>query len=119
MFDEQRNVAVDFSTVIDNVEIKVGTFEHFSATRTLIAVTGTAVNLPTLAPGRGTVLHVRALNSNADTVYVGGSTVTAANGYELNPGETFPLPIKDPNVVFINGTAGDGVCMAIAAEEVF
>lgn len=44
-----------------------------------------------------------------DVVYVGNATVTAANGYRLQPGATVSLDIDDLNKVNVTGTVGNVV----------
>lgn len=54
---------------------------------------------------------VQALSGNTGSVYVGGSTVTTANGFELQPGQATSLAIDHIEKVYINGAnANDGVC---------
>lgn len=44
-----------------------------------------------------------------DVVYVGNATVTAANGYRLQPGATVSIDIDDLYKVNVAGTAGNVV----------
>lgn len=74
----------------------------------LVAVTNTAVVLSTSASVFGVI--IQGLAANAGNVYVGGSGVTTANGYELQPGQATSIAIDDLSKMFVNGTAGDGVC---------
>ena len=47
---------------------------------------------------------VKALGSNAGTIYVGGSTVSSANGFPLAAGDTVALDISNTNVVWIDSS---------------
>jgi hypothetical protein len=74
-----------------------------------IATTGTAVQFASQACGSVTF---KALAANVAGIYLGTSTVTASGttqGLELNPGESFSVDISNPNLYYINGTAGDAV----------
>jgi hypothetical protein len=44
---------------------------------------------------------VIALKGNANTVYLGNSSVTTANGYPLGAGDAVFLPILDPSSIYI------------------
>jgi len=53
---------------------------------------------------------VKALAANAGNVFVGINGVTAANGFELAPGEQIFIPIDNTQVVFIDvANNGDGI----------
>ena len=45
---------------------------------------------------------VKALEANNGKIYVGFTGVTAANGFELSPGEQIFMPVKDLEEVFID-----------------
>jgi hypothetical protein len=62
-------------------------------------------------------ITVKALVSNADTLYLGLSTVTAnannsTGGFQLSPGEAFTFGIDDVSKVYIHGTVGEGATFA-------
>jgi len=75
--------------------------------RATVSVTNTAVQL-----GSNTVsgVNVQALSTNTNSVYVGDSSVTTSNGFELQPGQATSVAIGNTNALYINGTASDGVC---------
>lgn len=80
-----------------------------------VAVTGTAVQLSAGALVNGVV--IKALSTNAAAIVVGGLGVTNVTdgtgvGYVLLPGEAVSFAVSDVSVLYINGTAGDGVCAA-------
>ena len=78
--------------------------------RVTVAVPGAAVPLPAQPQICG--LTVRARLANVGTVYVGGPDVTAANGFELAPGEALSVDVADSAAVYVDAdTAGDGVCL--------
>lgn len=76
--------------------------------RKSVAVTNTAVQLQSHALTQGVI--VQALAGNAGIVYVGDSAVTSANGYELDAGQAAAAAVSNTNALWVNGTAGDGVC---------
>ncbi len=56
------------------------------------------------------VVQVKALDTNTDTVYVGGATVDAANGWPLAAGEEFTFLIGDLADVYVDAAVnGEGV----------
>ena len=55
-------------------------------------------------------LTIKALIGNTGIMYVGDSSVAAANGFELNPGDAVSLEIVDLSTVYIDAaTTSDGV----------
>lgn len=48
---------------------------------------------------------VKAAVANSGTIYVGGSTVAAANGFPLAAGDTVALDISNTNVIWIDASA--------------
>lgn len=73
-------------------------------------VTATAAALATQALSNG--VTIKAKSTNAGSVFVGGSGVTATNdgsgnGFALLPGEAISLPVSTTAGVFIIGTAND------------
>lgn len=73
-----------------------------------VAVTNTAVAIASSQAVLGVI--VQALSANVNSIYVGPSTVTTANGFELQPGQATSVAITNLSTVFINGTSGDGIC---------
>jgi hypothetical protein len=74
-----------------------------------IAVTGTAVQLPSLPASTVGVL-IAALKANVQPIYLGPSSVTSSNGLELQPGSLPVLfAVDNSNRLWINGTSADGV----------
>jgi hypothetical protein len=72
-----------------------------------VAVTNTAVALTSNVV---TGVVVQALAGNAGNVVVGDSSATTANAYQLQPGQAVGVSIDNTNRLYVNGTAGDGVC---------
>lgn len=55
-------------------------------------------------------ISVKAHPGNAGLIYVGPVDVAAANGYQLNPGESVDLAISNANKLYVDAaTSGDGV----------
>lgn len=78
--------------------------------RLTVPAAGVAVQLPDQAGVYG--VTVRASLANVGTVYVGGPSVSAADGFELAPGEAVSLDVDNPNAVFIDAQQdGDAVCL--------
>lgn len=89
----------------------------FGATRshgmtTLAAVTvatGTAVRLAATPIATGTEakqgIILQADSGNSGTIYVGGPTVTAANGIQLPAGASTTVPVGDPYFIFAIASA--------------
>ena len=78
-----------------------------------VATAGTRV---TLAPDENgaTGVYIKALAGNTDTIYVGGLTVTSANGYPLAAGEKLYLPIASTATIYLDSAvSGEGVAYFI------
>lgn len=72
-----------------------------------VTTAGTRVILGTLACVSVTVT---ALSDNAGVIYVGGSGVTSANGYQLTPGSSVSLDIISLGVIWIDAAnSGDSI----------
>lgn len=67
------------------------------------ATVGTA-GVPQVLAGATTILGViiRALSANNGKIYVGTITVSSSTGYELEPGESIALGLKDASYVYLN-----------------
>jgi hypothetical protein len=75
--------------------------------RASVTTPGTEVQL---ASQTCSSITVKARATNVNTVYVGGSAVTAANGFELSPGEPISMDVSNANAVWIDAaTGGDGI----------
>lgn len=75
------------------------------------AVTASAVALGSLAALRA--VNIKAMSTNAASVFVGTSGVTTATGYELAAGDSITLPITNANLAFVIAVAtGSSVCYA-------
>jgi hypothetical protein len=66
------------------------------------AVTASAVALPSNA-GHG--FCVKALPTNALTIYVGQSGITTATGYPLGPGDSICYQVTNSNLIFVISTS--------------
>ncbi len=77
---------------------------------TLVAAAGTAVRLnggASVPLTSGQQVFVRALHTNTDEIYVGGPTVTAANGAVLEPGEGIDLHVTNVNIIYIDAAVNN------------
>lgn len=76
-----------------------------------IAVTGTAVQLPSNTLVNGIVIKAKSTN-NAAGAFIGGSGVTitddgTGNGYKIVAGEAMSFAVPNSNALYVNGTLGD------------
>jgi hypothetical protein len=75
-----------------------------------VSVTGTAVQLASNACKRVIIV---ADNDNSGAIYIGSATVTndeaSTGGAQLDAGMQLTLDVTNTNVVYINGTSGEGV----------
>lgn len=76
----------------------------------LVAVTNTPVALAASSTPLTVGVIVQALAANAANVKVGFSS--GAPTFELQPGQAMSAAIDNLTKLFVNGTAGDGVCFA-------
>ena len=68
----------------------------FLATKVTIANTATAIPATNLAGRRSIVLS----NEGSNTIYLGGSGVTVAQGYKLNSGDEKPFDVGDDIILY-------------------
>lgn len=70
---------------------------------------GTSLTVPA-----GATLEVKALPGNTTAAYIGDSTVSSANGYVLQPGDTTTLDVADVANVYADvATGGEGVTWVV------
>lgn len=77
-----------------------------SSTAVALAAASTAT---TTRRAQSAGVLIKALSTNSETVYVGGSDVTTSNGYPLAASESVSLPIDDPSRIYIVGTSSTTV----------
>lgn len=75
-----------------------------------IAVTNTAVAIVTSSTPVKNGVIIQALSGNGASVWVGSSSVTSSNGFELQAGQATSMAVSDLQTVYVNGTSGDGIC---------
>jgi hypothetical protein len=63
-----------------------------------IAVGTTRVQIGIAAAKRG--ILIRSRSGNTAKIYLGSSTVTISNGFELNPSDSVVLPLNNANLVY-------------------
>lgn len=77
--------------------------------RVTVATAGTRVNAPAGALTQG--VTVRGLTTNTGLVFVGGATVSSANGYSLNPSESVFVACDNLSDVWVDvAVSGNGIC---------
>lgn len=75
----------------------------------LVAVAGTQVTLGVAATRIRTVV-IKALVTNTGNIYVGGATVSAADGYVLDAGDVLSLSVTPLTAIWIDAdVGGEGV----------
>jgi len=80
--------------------------------RNLVTTAGTRVQLAS-----STILNsitIKALATNTGVIYVGDSTVSSTNGYQLSARETVTIAVTNANLVYLDATvSGEGVTWII------
>jgi hypothetical protein len=80
--------------------------------RNLVTTAGTRVQLAS-----STVLNtitIKALTTNVGVIYVGDSTVSSTNGYQLSAKETVTIAVTNANLVYLDASiSGEGVTWII------
>jgi len=80
--------------------------------QTTSAVTATQLTASSIAMTNGVV--IQALSTNTASVYIGNSSVTTANGFELTAGSSLTISPSNINLVYVIGTnATDKVCWSV------
>ena len=75
---------------------------------TLVSIGLTRVTLPSTSRQNRTFILVQ--NQGSNPVYLGDATVTASNGYQLNPFSDITIPCTDQAVIYaISGTGTNNV----------
>ena len=78
-----------------------------SHNKTSVTTAGTRVQMPTFACQSVTV---KALVANTGLIYIGGSTVSSTNGFQLSAGDSVSMDISNVNVLYIDSSVnGEGV----------
>ena len=66
------------------------------------------------AVSSGKKVSLKALHTNTNAIFIGGSTVDSTNGYHLYPGEPLELSVTNLNIIYIDVTTnGEGVSYII------
>lgn len=75
-----------------------------------VASAGTAELLVKTDPRAGRLI-IKAKHANTGMIYIGGSDVSSSNGFVLDAGEEFPLPIDagEMSIYFDADNTGEGV----------
>lgn len=72
-----------------------------------VSAAGTAEKLTTT---KTKDVLIKALSTNTGLVYVGDSTVSASNGYQLSAKEEILLPLDASKIYIDSAVNGEGVC---------
>lgn len=77
-----------------------------------VTTAGTAVALAaTATPIPSGLVLIKAKSANTGLIYVGGSAVAAASGFQLSAGEVVYWPATDLSAVYVDSAEnGEGVC---------
>jgi len=76
----------------------------------LVTTAGTAVALASTTTLVTGLVQIIARAGNVGLVYIGGSGVTAANGYPLSAEDELAVVVSDPSTLYVNAANnGDGV----------
>ena len=102
---EQGSLNLTSATVI-SVNLNPGTIVGNGVTS--VPTAGSAVQLASTSSIKS--VTVRALSTNTGLIYIGSSSVSLANGFELSPQETVSIDINDPSKLWLDTqTNGNGV----------
>lgn len=95
-------------TGFSTVSVNINAYTVVGNGKTTVTTPGTAVQVAsTTAIGS---ITVKALASNAGKIYVGTSSVSSSNGFQLAAGDSVSLDINDPSKVWLDAdNAGEGV----------
>ena len=80
--------------------------------QTTSAVTATQLTASSIAMTNGVV--IQALSTNTASVFIGNSSVTTANGFELTAGSSLTISPSNINLVYVIGSnATDKICWSV------
>ncbi|KAA6459648.1 hypothetical protein DYQ86_16140 [Acidobacteria bacterium AB60] len=82
-----------------------GTAASVSTGQASVGTTATALT----GTSAGSQAIVKAPATNTQTIYVGGSGVTTATGYPLEPGASVPLPLRAVAIYAVAAATGQKV----------
>lgn len=75
-----------------------------------VAATGTAESLVSSSTPLKIGVTVKALSTNTNAVWVGGSSTSTTTGFELKAGEQIFIPVTDTQTIYVDVTTnGEGV----------
>jgi len=99
----------DFPNYFNNKDVEPVAGQDTDDTTGSVLNGGTSLSVPD-----NFGVRVKALANNTDPVYVGGSGVSASDGFQLTPNSGVVLYVSDINMIsLIASTAGDGVSWII------
>ena len=77
---------------------------------TSVAATGTAESLVSSSTPLKIGVTIKALSTNTNAVWVGGSSTSTTTGFELKAGEQIFIPVTDAQTIYVDVTTnGEGV----------
>ena len=78
---------------------------------TAVTTAGTQLVLGTTASIPSGTVHIKALSANTGLIFIGGSAVSSADGWQLAAGEEIYWPATDLADVYVDSAVnGEGVC---------
>lgn len=76
--------------------------------KTIVTTSGTRVQLSSSTAT--TTITIRALSTNTGIIYVGNSSVSSSNGFQLSPQETISVDLSNLSNVWLDASvSGEGV----------
>jgi hypothetical protein len=82
----------------------------FFTAQVMVATAGQIVQLPAFALQIG--VWIKALTANGGNIYIGGATVSASTGFELDKNESLLLRVDELSKLYITSSAqNEGVCL--------
>jgi len=102
-------IAVDELLKVSDASVAIATSESGAA--------NSAPQVSAAAANKAIIIRSRDDNSNVNPLWVGGSTVDAANsanGYPLDAGESLELPIENANMLYVDSVSANQKYTVIA-----
>lgn len=102
---EQGSINLSSATVIS---VNVNPYTVLGNGKTTVTTAGTRVQLGS-STSTGSIT-VKALAANTGTIYVGNTTVSSSNGFQLSAGDTVSMDLDNLSKVWIDSSVnGEGV----------
>jgi len=96
------------SSAVSNVSVNINPYSILGNGVQTVSTAGTRVQLSSSTAIK--TVTIRSYASNTGLIYVGDSSVTSANGFQLSPQETVSLDIANLSSIWLDAqNNGDGV----------